>query len=142
MIPAVNAIVGSGGFLQSVLFRAAIQFLAPRQCKRDQAGPSRNQHAAFGQAAALKLGVFLCRNPAGQLDAEQFVEPSRSVDWSVSFQAEPAMPPVAAPFGHRRTPDLSPDCAPKRTSASAIHWVDDEIIGWLQRREQASAPAL
>jgi hypothetical protein len=82
----------------------------------------------------------------------------------------------SALFGPRAMSDLSPDCAPKRTSASAIgtlrkltemadpdpspfanyhvivcyggaglfdkhlastiHCVDDEIIGWRQRREQ------
>ena len=84
--------------------------------------------------------------------------------------------PLLALFGPRAVPDLSPDCAPKWTSASAtgtlrklmemtdpdpspfanchvivcyggaglfdkplastIHGVDDEIMGWLQRREQ------
>ena len=85
--------------------------------------------------------------------------------------------PLLALFGPRAVSDLSPDCAPKRTSASAIgtlrkltemadpdpspfanchvivcyggaglfdkhlasstiHCVDDEIIGWRQRREQ------
>jgi hypothetical protein len=84
--------------------------------------------------------------------------------------------PLLALFGPRAMSDLSPDCAPKRTSASAIgtlrkltemadpdpspfanchvivcyggaglfdkhlaatiHCVDDEIIGWWQRREQ------
>src|SRR4030081_896709 len=84
--------------------------------------------------------------------------------------------PLLALFGPRAVSDLSPDCATKRTSASAIgtltkltemadpdpspfakchvivgyggaglfdkhlastmHCVDDEIIGWRQRREQ------
>ena len=106
MIPAVNAVVGSG----RVFCKASYSVQPSNSWRSDNArGIRQVHHETSTPHLVLKigLGVFLCRiTPADQFDAEQFVEPSPSVGRSLSFQAEPAVSPVPALFGHRRTSDL------------------------------------